>query len=196
MHAPSVASTNLQQCRSGPRPTPRINVLDLNWVRERESERVMWAQSVGPGTTNSPHSLSQCGIIHDHAGPLAGDGRGVLKLPRVEVNVIVWLRNFDASPKTKKETIGGCSTRLPRFALCFLQFCHCRDGCYKGTSPGARPKVSICLCFPEWEHLNMKTEFILNSQFLGCCALNMTPLLPVKALCRIHQQQIPHSESK
>lgn len=37
--APSVASTNLQQFRSGPRPTHRINAHNLNWVSVRTTAR-------------------------------------------------------------------------------------------------------------------------------------------------------------
>lgn len=80
--APSVASTNLQQFRSGPRPTHRINAHNLNWVSVCATARgrEMWAQPVGPGTANSPHSLSQCGIIHGHTEPTVEDTRGILRL--------------------------------------------------------------------------------------------------------------------
>lgn len=79
--APSVASTNPQQFRSGPRPTHRINAHNLNWVSMRQLEREKCGLSLWDlARPTRTHSLSQCGIIHSHAEPTVEDVRTVLRL--------------------------------------------------------------------------------------------------------------------
>lgn len=97
--APSVASTNLQQFRSGPRPTHRINAHNLNWVSVHATARGRKKCGLSLWDLARPtrHIPSHNAALSTAApNPTVEDRRGIL---RMEDECDSNTYNFDATFK-------------------------------------------------------------------------------------------------